>query len=101
MRKLAQLGFFYRTGSIDLAGGMQLMSSNDERTITSSMTARETPARPMPRVAACAREKTFAKGLPSVISKIRNKRGPDRLVANDRAESGRDVEPFGGPGRAA
>jgi hypothetical protein len=73
---------------------MQLMSSNDERTITSSMTARETPARPMPRVAACAREKTFAKGLPSGILKIRDKRGPDRLVANDRAESGRDVEPF-------
>jgi len=73
---------------------MQLMSSNDERTITSSMTAWETPACPMPRVAAYVREKTFAKGLPSVISNIRNKRGPDRLVANDRAKSGRDVEPF-------
>jgi hypothetical protein len=42
---------------------MQLMSSNDERTITSSMTAWETPACPMPRVAVCAREKNLCERI--------------------------------------
>jgi hypothetical protein len=60
------------TGIIDLADGAQLMSSNDERAITSPITARETPRRPMPRLAACAHAKTFAKALPSFTSKVLN-----------------------------
>jgi hypothetical protein len=59
-------------GIIDLAGGAQPMSSNDDRAITSSITARETPAGPMPCLAACARAKTYAKALPSFISKVLN-----------------------------
>jgi len=38
-------------GIIDFAGGAQPMSSNDDRAITSSITARETPAGPMPCLA--------------------------------------------------
>lgn len=46
------------TGIIDLMGGAQLMSTNDERAIPSFITGKMPHSGTMPRLATCARAKT-------------------------------------------